>query len=116
MPRLAQQPFAAFLVAEGIALRPEAPNGRVAVRGQLNGYRALLRKRDKDVRLRSRNDRDLSGAYRRVIASGRKLQPRAVLLDARARSDCSPGSCERSEQRMGRGVDPAALRKTSWKL
>ena len=48
---------------------------------KLDGYRALLSKGGDDVRLRSRNDRDLSAAYPEIIAAGRKLRAETALLD-----------------------------------
>jgi len=82
MPRRAHRPFAAFLepmTARLVQKLPEGDDWLYEVK--LDGYRALLSKRGDDVRLRSRNDRDLSAAYPRVIAAGRRLRDATVLLD-----------------------------------
>ena len=72
-------PFLEPMTARLVQKLPEGADWIYEVK--LDGYRALLRKRDAEVTLRSRNDRDLSAAYPRVIAAGRKLQARTVLLD-----------------------------------
>ena len=38
-------------------------------------------KRGDDVRLRSRNDRDLAAAYPRILGAGRRMRDAMVLLD-----------------------------------
>src|SRR6476660_1589046 len=82
MPRRVPPPFSAFLepmTARLVQKLPEGDDWLYEVK--LDGYRALVSKRGDDVRLRSRNDRDLSAAYPKVIAAGRKLRAGTVLLD-----------------------------------
>jgi len=67
------------MVARLVQTLPEGDDWLYEVK--LDGYRALLSKRGVDVRLRSRNDRNLSAAYPHVVAAGRKLRADAVLLD-----------------------------------
>ena len=58
------------------------PEGREWIyEAKLDGYRALLSKEGPEVRLRSRNDKDLSRAYPEVVAAGRRLRSSSVLLD-----------------------------------
>jgi DNA ligase D-like protein (predicted ligase) len=48
---------------------------------KFDGYRALLMKDGEHVRIRSRNDKDLTGAYPTVAAAGRRLKADHAVLD-----------------------------------
>jgi ATP-dependent DNA ligase len=48
--------------------------GAVELRGQWDGYRALLLRSGDRVRLLSRKDNDLTATYPTIEAAGRKLQ------------------------------------------
>lgn len=48
---------------------------------KFDGYRALLLKNGDDVRIRSRNDKDLTTAYPSVVAAGRRLHADQAVLD-----------------------------------
>src|SRR5262245_33821149 len=79
MPRRIHQPaFVEPMIARLVPHLPEGDEWLYEVK--FDGYRALLSRRDDDVRLRSRNDKDLSGAYAGIISAGRRLR-RSVLLD-----------------------------------
>jgi bifunctional non-homologous end joining protein LigD len=48
---------------------------------KFDGYRALLLKSGTDVRIRSRNDKDLTATYPSIAAAGRLLQADRVVVD-----------------------------------
>lgn len=48
---------------------------------KFDGYRALLMKDGEHVRIRSKNDKDLTGAYPTVAAAGRRLKADQAVLD-----------------------------------
>jgi bifunctional non-homologous end joining protein LigD len=48
---------------------------------KFDGYRALLMKHNEQVRLRSRNDRDLTRAYPSIRAAASRLNADSVVLD-----------------------------------
>ena len=48
---------------------------------KLDGYRALVLKHAGDVRIRSRNDRNLTGDYPAVAAAAARLKAESVILD-----------------------------------
>lgn len=48
---------------------------------KLDGYRALVIKNGAEVRLRSRNDKDLTRAYPEVVSAGRRLTAQSAVID-----------------------------------
>jgi bifunctional non-homologous end joining protein LigD len=48
---------------------------------KFDGYRALIRKDGRSVRIRSRNDKDLTGAYPGVAAAGLRLEAEQAIVD-----------------------------------
>lgn len=48
---------------------------------KFDGYRALLLKGGDHIRIRSRNDKDLTGAYPSVAAAGRRLKAEQAIVD-----------------------------------
>jgi DNA ligase D-like protein (predicted ligase) len=76
--RIHQPTFVEPMIARLVQKLPEGDEWMYEVK--FDGYRALLSKRDDDVRLRSRNDKDLAGAYPGIITAGRRLR-RSALLD-----------------------------------
>jgi DNA ligase D-like protein (predicted ligase) len=48
---------------------------------KFDGYRALLLKDGHNVRIRSRNDKDLTNAYRSITAAGQRLKATQAVLD-----------------------------------
>src|SRR5688572_22375350 len=48
---------------------------------KFDGYRALLLKDGGNVRIRSRNDKDLTNAYPSVAAAGRRLKAAQAVVD-----------------------------------
>ena len=69
------QPMAARLVDK----LPEGDEWMYEVK--FDGYRALLLKDGDKIRIRSRNDKDLTNAYPSVAGSGRKLKAERAVLD-----------------------------------
>jgi ATP-dependent DNA ligase len=71
--------FVVPMAAESVS---ELPNGSEWLYElKLDGYRAILIKDGEHVEMRSRNDKDLSRQYPRVIAASHQLKPNRVLLD-----------------------------------
>jgi bifunctional non-homologous end joining protein LigD len=58
---------------------PEGPDWMYEVK--LDGYRALILKRGGHVQIRSRNDKNLSGAYPSVDTAARRINADSVVLD-----------------------------------
>jgi len=48
---------------------------------KFDGYRALLLKNGNQIRIRSRNDKDLTNAYPSVAAAGQRLQADQAVVD-----------------------------------
>ncbi len=48
---------------------------------KFDGYRALLLKDGDRVRIRSRNDKDLTNAYPSVVATGQRLKASQAVVD-----------------------------------
>lgn len=48
---------------------------------KLDGYRALVIKNGDEIRLRSRNDKDLSRAYPEIVSAGRRLRAESAIVD-----------------------------------
>jgi DNA ligase D-like protein (predicted ligase) len=71
--------FVAPMTARLVQELPEGPEWIYEVK--FDGYRALLLKDGADVRLRSRNDKDLTTAYRPVQAAARGLHAARAILD-----------------------------------
>jgi DNA ligase D-like protein (predicted ligase) len=69
------QPMAAKVVAQ----LPEGEEWMYEVK--LDGYRALLIKRDLQVQIRSRNDKDLTATYPDVATAGKRLHARSAVVD-----------------------------------
>jgi len=69
------QPMAAKVVDR----LPEGDDWMYEVK--LDGYRALLIKRDAQVQIRSRNDKDLTATYPEVAAAGKRLQAARAVVD-----------------------------------
>jgi bifunctional non-homologous end joining protein LigD len=56
-------------------------DGRWIYEVKFDGYRAQLRKNLDEVRIRSRNDKDLTGTYPDIRAAATRLQARTALVD-----------------------------------
>src|SRR5690242_1309530 len=71
--------FVVPMAAESVS---QLPNGREWLYElKLDGYRALVLKDGSRVQIRSRNDKDLTRMYPRVVAAAHKLKPDQVILD-----------------------------------
>ena len=67
------------MVAKNVQELPEGEEWAYEVK--LDGYRALILKRDDRVEIRSRNNKDLTLAYPRVAAAASRLNADAAVLD-----------------------------------
>src|ERR1700760_4739965 len=67
------------MAAESRIALPEGPEWAYELK--LDGYRAVLLKSDARVRIRSRNDKDLSAIYPKVVRAGGHLSPGQLVLD-----------------------------------
>jgi bifunctional non-homologous end joining protein LigD len=71
--------FVAPMAARLVDTLPEGPEWIYEVK--FDGYRALILKNGDKVQIRSRNDKDLSGAYPSVAAAGGRLQADRAVVD-----------------------------------
>jgi bifunctional non-homologous end joining protein LigD len=71
--------FVAPMAAEIVDRLPEGDDWMYEVK--FDGYRALLIKNGAAVQLRSRNDKDLGGAYPGIPAAGQQLHARSAIVD-----------------------------------
>jgi bifunctional non-homologous end joining protein LigD len=67
------------MAARVVAQLPEGDDWMYEVK--LDGYRALLIKHGEQVQLRSRNDKDMTAAYRAVSAAGKRLHAESAVVD-----------------------------------
>jgi bifunctional non-homologous end joining protein LigD len=72
-------PFIQPMAARVVDRLPEGDDWMYEVK--FDGYRALLMKDGTQVRLRSRNDKDLTHTYRSIAAAGAKLKARRAIVD-----------------------------------
>ena len=82
MPRKHANVRAGFvppMAAELVDRLPEGDEWMYEVK--LDGYRALVIKNGDDVRLRSRNDKDLTRAYPEIERAGRRLRAESAVVD-----------------------------------
>jgi bifunctional non-homologous end joining protein LigD len=71
--------FVTPMAAHPVAKLPEGSEWLYELK--LDGYRALLIKHGKQIRIRSRNDKDLARMYPTVTAAGLRLKAQQVVLD-----------------------------------
>ncbi len=71
--------FVVPMAAESVSQLPEGPEWLYELK--LDGFRALMLKDGSRVQVRSRNDKDLTRMYPRVVAAAQKLKPDQVVLD-----------------------------------
>src|SRR5262249_31659868 len=79
----------------------------------LEGGRIQVHKADEDVRVYTRNLREVTAAVPEVVAAVRMLAPRELILDGEAialRADGSPQPFQITMRRFGRKLDVDALR------
>ena len=76
---MALPPFVPPMAAQNVAELPVGDDWLYEVK--FDGYRALLLKSGDHLNLRSRNDKDLTGAYPSVVVAGRRLQADSLVLD-----------------------------------
>jgi len=67
------------MAAKVVAQLPEGDDWMYEVK--LDGYRALLIKRDGQVQIRSRNDKDLTATYPGVASAGKRLHAASAVVD-----------------------------------
>ena len=71
--------FVTPMAAELVERLPEGDDWMYELK--LDGYRALLVKNGDEVRLRSRNDKDLTRTYPEIERAGRRLRARSAVVD-----------------------------------
>jgi bifunctional non-homologous end joining protein LigD len=71
--------FVPPMAAELVDRLPEGDDWMYELK--LDGYRALVIKNGDEVRLRSRNDKDLTRAYPEIERAGRRLRARSAVVD-----------------------------------
>jgi bifunctional non-homologous end joining protein LigD len=71
--------FVPPMAARVVHTRPEGDEWMYEVK--LDGYRALLLKDGKQVRLRSRNDKDLTATYPSIAAAALRLRAEQAVVD-----------------------------------
>lgn len=71
--------FVTPMAAVSVDALPEGPEWSYELK--LDGYRALIIKDGASIRIRSRNDKDLSQMYPSVVAAGRRLQVEQAVID-----------------------------------
>ena len=76
---MALPPFVPPMAAQNVDELPVGDDWLYEVK--FDGYRALLLKSGDRLNLRSRNDKDLTGAYPSVVVAGRRLQADSLVLD-----------------------------------
>jgi DNA ligase-1 len=89
--------------------------GEASLEYKLDGARIQVHKAGDDVRVYSRNLRDVTVAVPEVVAVARQLQAREIVLDGEAivmRRDGSPEPFQVTMRRFGRKLDVEALRES----
>ena len=87
--------------------------GRAALEWKLDGARVQVHKLDRDVRVFSRQQRDVTAAVPELVELVRALPARALLLDGEAlvlRADGAPEPFQVSMRRFGRRLDVERMR------
>ena len=67
------------MAANNVQLLPEGDQWLYEVK--LDGYRALILKSGEKVRIRSRNDKDLTSAHPCIVAAASRLRAESAILD-----------------------------------
>ena len=89
--------------------------GEASLEFKLDGARIQVHKSGDDVRVYSRNLRDVSPAVPEIVEAARSLPARDIILDGEAialRSDGTPHPFQVTMRRFGRKLDVDALRQT----
>jgi DNA ligase-1 len=89
--------------------------GLASLEFKLDGARIQLHKAGDDVRVYSRNLRDVSAAVPEIVETARSLPARDIILDGEAialRSDGTPHPFQITMRRFGRKLDVDSMRQT----
>ena len=89
--------------------------GQASLEFKLDGARIQVHKSGDEVRVYSRNLRDVTAAVPEVVEAARSLPARTLILDGEAialRSDGTPHPFQMTMRRFGRKLDVDALRQT----